>query len=819
MAVSAVGWNIWESPWLLFFIPLVVVMWAAEMYVGQGTSSWSLLAAAIWLALQYGRKRRREELNELNARWRQRTLLGQPATAKEPTEWLNKLLVTLWPNCLEPHAVHRMLLQLQRLLKEHKPGFIRSIEVKDFSLGSTAPEVGLGDTFWSTQDSGLEVLRTGIRWDTSELNVVFAVNLNPPVLGQTATVVVTSVFLRGNLLLYPVLEGRGVLYSFDGPPDVSISLGFAPGSSSVPFELPGLSSWLEKMALEALGRTAIEPRRRLWSLAEPGGQQPIGGVLCVRPVEGKQLARSKPRDAAATKGRGPPAVVGSTFLEISYEDLRRRTQVSGARGGNPTWGDALNLLLHDSRAALHVSVYEQPQGVAKCEFLGSCEIKVAHVGHEGAVYWAVGRSLGVVAARSQHCRQPAILTVPLEGSAAGEIVVELSMSEWFFDAAASRSSVLRSASTVHTQQLSPMPPVQPPSGRRIRVTVAEGRNLGSPDGYGQSDPFVRLQYGKSVRRTRGGGDPNPTWAEVFEFRELAGGGQLRLICGDAGPWGASILGSARINLYGLQEGSVQSVWVPLEKALMGDVLLKLEIVPADTAADKGTGGGPPPSTPNGDWGGTQHPILEIVLIEARGLVSEDSVGVTNPYVSVSYGSSKLRSGVVYRSTSPRWHDALIVRDDGSPLELVVMDHNAIMPPSNIGSCRVEYSSLPLSKSDERWIPLQGVAGGGGEIHVRVTRKLQALDKESATASLQRLGSRAPANFRVQTSTHKAKSLIRQALAWFVQDDGDLNDLHVLLEDLEGVEDEREKSILRIQQDRDLLVAKVKELERVMREVL
>ena len=60
---------------------------------------------------------------------------------------------------------------------------------------------------------------------------------------------------------------------------------------------------------------------------------------------------------------------------------------------------------------------------------------------------------------------------------------------------------------------------------------------------------------------------------------------------------------------------------------------------------------------------------------------------------------------------------------------------------------------------------------------------------------------------------QVRSLIRKAMALAEEDDTE--DIRQMLEELESAEDERELSISQLQRDRDLLVAKVRELEQAM----
>lgn len=84
--------------------------------------------------------------------------------------------------------------------------------------------------------------------------------------------------------------------------------------------------------------------------------------------------------------------------------------------------------------------------------------------------------------------------------------------------------------------------------------------------------------------------------------------------------------------------------------------------------------------------------------------------------------------VMYKTLNPKWNQTLEFPDDGSPLILLVKDHNALLPTASIGDCVVEYQRLPPNERSDKWIPLQGVKRG--EIHIQITRKVPDLLRRS-----------------------------------------------------------------------------------------
>lgn len=71
---------------------------------------------------------------------------------------------------------------------------------------------------------------------------------------------------------------------------------------------------------------------------------------------------------------------------------------------------------------------------------------------------------------------------------------------------------------------------------------------------------------------------NPIWNQTFEFDEIAGGEYLKLKCLYEETFGDDVIGSATVNLEGLEEGSVRDTPVPLEKTNSGEVRLQIKAV-------------------------------------------------------------------------------------------------------------------------------------------------------------------------------------------------------------------------------------------------
>lgn len=66
--------------------------------------------------------------------------------------------------------------------------------------------------------------------------------------------------------------------------------------------------------------------------------------------------------------------------------------------------------------------------------------------------------------------------------------------EWQFSDGSHSLNSIRSSNS--QQSINGSPNFQLKTGRKISVTVAEGRDLAAKDKNGKFDPYIKLQYGK-----------------------------------------------------------------------------------------------------------------------------------------------------------------------------------------------------------------------------------------------------------------------------------------------------------------------------------
>ncbi|GBG78685.1 hypothetical protein CBR_g27909 [Chara braunii] len=263
---------------------------------------------------------------------------------------------------------------------------------------------------------------------------------------------------------------------------------------------------------------------------------------------------------------------------------------------------------------------------------------------------------------------------------------------------------------------------------------------------------------------------------------------------------------------GVAEDVVRDVWIPLEKIKTGEIRLKIEILGVGQEHSKSVAHVPKEPTQQEEEGVSA--VLELVLIEAKNLVAANWGGTSDPYVSVRYGQIKKRTKVVYKTVNPLWNFSMSFIEDGrSSLILHVKDYNTILMPTTIGHCEVDLDGLEPNKTVDQWLPLKGV--DKGELHIRITRKVASKSKKEMVMPMVKTQEQQnPGKIKLQKSSAQVRKLIRKALS-MIDEDGENEEMKILMEELETTEDERDAMIEQLQRDRDALVAKASELEKVM----
>lgn len=92
---------------------------------------------------------------------------------------------------------------------------------------------------------------------------------------------------------------------------------------------------------------------------------------------------------------------------------------------------------------------------------------------------------------------------------------------------------------------------------------------------------------QTVRRTKTvSQNLDPSWNQTFEFAEISGEEYLRLKCYDADMLIDDSLGSARVNVEGLEDDECRDMWVPLANMEVGEIRLIIKMLPSQSMSNE-----------------------------------------------------------------------------------------------------------------------------------------------------------------------------------------------------------------------------------------
>lgn len=138
-------------------------------------------------------------------------------------------------------------------------------------------------------------------------------------------------------------------------------------------------------------------------------------------------------------------------------------------------------------------------------------------------------------------------------------------------------------------------------------------------------------------------------------------------------------------------------------------------------------------------------IVELKIIEAKGLASADFTGKSDPYVIASIGDSSARTGTKFFTLDPKWNETvrLYVRSvEEGAVRLRVMDADLIGSDDDIGIAALPLSALAGGQRQALQLPVQDAGGGkgGGTLFVEAQflpfSPLKAYAERAATAATQ-----------------------------------------------------------------------------------
>lgn len=117
---------------------------------------------------------------------------------------------------------------------------------------------------------------------------------------------------------------------------------------------------------------------------------------------------------------------------------------------------------------------------------------------------------------------------------------------------------------------------------------------------------------------------------------------------------------------------------------------------------------------------TWDSVVNIILMEGKGLSAKDENGLSDPYVKFKLGSEKYKSKVIFKTLNPIWNEQFDLHafpDQCKTLEVSVYDKDHHGRDDFMGKFTIELDSLA---KEETHSLIKELEGGEGTIHLVIT---------------------------------------------------------------------------------------------------
>lgn len=117
---------------------------------------------------------------------------------------------------------------------------------------------------------------------------------------------------------------------------------------------------------------------------------------------------------------------------------------------------------------------------------------------------------------------------------------------------------------------------------------------------------------------------------------------------------------------------------------------------------------------------TWDSVVNIILMEGRGLSAKDENGLSDPYVKFKLGNEKYKSKVIFKTLNPVWNEQFDLHafpDHSKTLEVSVYDKDHHGRDDFMGKFTLELDSLT---KEETHSLVKELEGGEGTIHLVIT---------------------------------------------------------------------------------------------------
>jgi len=402
--------------------------------------------------------------------------------------------------------------------------------------------------------------------------------------------------------------------------------------------------------------------------------------------------RAKKLEKKGMFGKADPYVL------VQLGDQRIKSKTVG-NSQNPDWDFTANMNFNgDSRQQLVIEVLDEDVG--KDDLLGSTSISM----------------IGIL--QSQGFAEKWFV---LEGCKSGEVQVSVQCLAALSRDSSKPPSVISSkpASRASSKPASKEPSRAPSiksveivaeedavAPGKITINVFRAKKLDKKGMFGKADPYVRATLGSQVTRSQTiNNNQNPEWN--WESSLMVDSSSPRYILfevfdDDMGK--DDLLGRALLDTRMIvRERSLLDKWVPLESCKSGEILLSAVYKPTLASRSSSTRSL-----------GPVRGELAFSVFQARDLEKDGLWGKADPYVLVTLGDQKAKSGTVGNTQNPIWNfTANLMVDETTPQNLLLEVYDADLGKDDLlGKTFIDVRNIAERKQlFDQWTPLQGCKSG------------------------------------------------------------------------------------------------------------
>ncbi|KAF2723558.1 tricalbin [Polychaeton citri CBS 116435] len=601
-------------------------------------------------------------------------------TDSESLEWMNNFLTKFWP-IYAPVLCQTIIASVDQVLSTSTPGFLDSMRMKMFTLGTKPPRLEHVKTYpkadddtvlmdWKFSFTPNDTADLTARQIKNKVNpkVVLEVRVGKAMISKGLDVIVEDMACSGIMRVkmklqipFPHMERVEICF-LERPVFDYVCKPLGGDMLGLDMNLiPGLESFIKEMIHSILGPMMYAPNVFPIEIAKMLAGNPVDQAIGVLQVTFHGAQGLKNTD----KFSGTPDPYAT--VSINNRDVLGKTKTV-PENANPRWNETVNIILTSLKEPLTINVfdfndYRKDKELGTCTFqLEKLETEHEHENQHLEVI-ANGRPRGIV--------QADIRFFPiLEGHKLADGTVE--------------------------------PPPESSSGI-AKFTVEQGKDLdGTRSLIGQLNPYAvlllngkEIQVSKKLKRTN-----NPIWDNaskelLITDRRKA---KLGLVIKDDRDLAADpIVGSYQIKLDDLIDlTSKGQEWFNLAGVKTGRAKMTLQWKPVALKGSLGGSGGY--VTPIG--------VLRFYLKSAKDLKNLETMGKSDPYARVLLsGIQKGRTVTFENNLNPEWDEVIYVpiHSTREKLTIEVMDEETLGKDRTLGQIEVAASEYVHQGEDGEYL--------------------------------------------------------------------------------------------------------------------